>query len=114
MVWGDLLWSGAFGAPEHVVPSPNRQEGIVSVYRSYTMKWEIYSARLRSPLPAFRIPLRQGERDALLQLQPAFEEVFEKGGYGSRINYSNEPEPRLNETDCAWADALLKASNLRA
>ena len=111
----DLIRSGEHivGAPEHTIPASRRNDRIVSIHRHYALKWEIYSISLREALPAFWLPLRPGDGDVILQLQPAFEEVFEKGGYFGRIDYSREPEPRLPESDTAWADELLCEEGIR-
>ncbi len=111
----DLIRSGQHivGAPEHSIPASRRQDCIVSIHRHCALKWEIYPISLPEALPAFRLPLRPWDRDVILQLQPAFEEVFEKGGYFGRIDYRQEPEPRLSETDAAWADELLREHGIR-
>ena len=63
---------------------------------------------LQKPLPAIAIPLRAGEQDARLDLQPLIEMCYRNGRY-SRVDYARPPQPPLVGDDATWAIELLKA-----
>jgi hypothetical protein len=72
----------------------------------------VYGAPLRARLPIIPIPLRPSDPEALLDLQAVVEQCYRNGGYDD-IDYTGEPEPRLNKADAAWADALLREQGRR-
>ena len=65
---------------------------------------------LREPLPNIRIPLRPTDGDAVLQLQPLFNEIYRKGRYSS-IDYGRPPNPRLSAEDELWAAEVLRQTS---
>lgn len=67
---------------------------------------EVWPVRLRERLPAIPIPLRAGEPEPLLELQPILHEVYDAAGYHFYI-YSGPPEPPLAPADAAWAAELI-------
>lgn len=73
---------------------------------------EVYRVPLEEPLPAIKIPLREKDPDAVLELQPLITQVYVNGRYDD-IDYRAEPDPRLEGPDAAWADLLLRAKGLR-
>ena len=72
--------------------------------------WPIH---LRDPLPEIPIPLRQGDRDARLDLQQALHRVYDAAGYAYHI-YSAPPEPVLAPAHSAWAEELVKAARVES
>jgi hypothetical protein len=68
----------------------------------------LYPIPLRQPLPAITIPLRPGDKELKLSLQPLLEQSYELGGYARRLNYDQPPDPPLDEDEAAWAEALMK------
>lgn len=67
---------------------------------------------MQDRLPIFRIPLRDGDNDALLDLQAIVDRAYENGGYVD-TDYRNDPVPPLRGADDAWADKLLREQNRR-
>jgi hypothetical protein len=63
---------------------------------------------IRLPLPAISIPLRPGDKELKLALQPLLEQAYEAGRYGRTIDYTKPPNPPLEEEDAAWAQKMLK------
>ncbi len=112
----DLIRSGEHivGAPIQSIPDEKRGAPIVSVHRAVTLTWEIYPVSLRELLPTFRVPLRPCDSDVVIQLQSAFDENYRHGGYGNRVDYAKEPEPRFCAEDALWADELLREKGLRS
>jgi hypothetical protein len=69
---------------------------------------DFYLFGLREPLPAFPIPLRRGETEPLLLLQPILHELYDQGGYDLAIDYQQPVEPPLPAEDAAWVKKLLQ------
>lgn len=74
---------------------------------------DVYRIALRERLPAIPIPLRQSDSDLPLDLQPLLEHIYQKGRYGSIIDYRSDPEPPLDGDDARWADQLLRNKGRR-
>lgn len=111
----DLVRQGEFvlAAPEERIPSSIRTPYMICIRRATKSgRAELYPVSLRSPLPNIPIPLRRGEPDVILQLQPVLDECYRDGRYHS-INYRVDPTPRLGEEDSRWADQLLREKKMR-
>jgi hypothetical protein len=111
----DLLRGGkpvTLARPE-IIPLDDRTEYHVVVRRGWRSHGiEYYSCPLRDRLPAIKIPLRQGDADALIDLQPIINRVYENGGYADRIDYSQPPVPALQGESATWAAAWLKKAGV--
>ncbi len=68
----------------------------------------LYPISLRRPLPSISIPLRPGDKEVKLVLQPLLDQAYENGRYGFTLNYDQPPDPPLEEDDAAWAEALIE------
>jgi hypothetical protein len=111
----DLIRAGAYvlRAPETVVPDGYRSPYRVCVSRGgLPARAELYRVSLRSPLPYIRIPLRESDEDARLDLQQLIEQVYADGAYDD-IDYTVDPDPPLSPEDAAWADQLLRQQGKR-
>ena len=73
---------------------------------------EVYPCPLREPLPTIRVPLRAGDPDAPLALQPLIDECYRIGRYWLS-DYTRELEPPLSAEDTAWVQERLHAAGLR-
>jgi hypothetical protein len=49
------------------------------------------------------VPLLEGDRAAVLDLQAVLDEVYRKGGLARRIDYAADPAPPLADADREWA-----------
>jgi uncharacterized protein DUF4058 len=67
---------------------------------------DVWSIRLREPLPTIPIPLRLGDTDAQLDLQAVLNRVYDAAGYGHYM-YRHQPEPPLSAEHQSWADEIL-------
>jgi hypothetical protein len=74
---------------------------------------EVYAMRLREPLAAIGIPLRERELSIPLALQPLVDEAYRKGRYADTMDYREPCAPPLEGEDAAWADDLLKSAGKR-
>lgn len=68
----------------------------------------LYPISLREPLPSVSIPLRPGDAQIKLALQPLLDQAYENGRYGRTLDYTRPPDPPLDQDDAAWAQALLE------
>jgi hypothetical protein len=97
-------------------------EGIASRRHDYAVRlhradgggrFEVWTSSERERLPRVRVPLLHPNPDVVLDLGAAFNAVYDLGRFDRRINYRNEPNPPLSESDAAWADALLREAGRR-
>lgn len=72
-------------------------------------RYELYPSRLRQRLPRVRIPLAESDPDVTLDLQAAFERVYDEGRYMRRVRYDVPCEPPLDAADQQWADQCWAA-----
>ncbi len=99
---------------EYLVPEPFHTTYRVSVRRpTPDSKGELYPVGLGERLPVIPIPLRPGEPDALVDLQPLLDRVYLNGGYGDEIDYARPCDPPLDGREADRADALLRAAGRR-
>jgi len=105
----DLLRGGAYvlAAPLSGLLEVKRETYMTSVFRARNRSFEIYPMPLRKPLPAFRVPLRPGDRDVIVNLQAAIAAAYEDGQYRRYLDYSRPPVPAFDQEDAAWAAGLL-------
>jgi hypothetical protein len=98
--------------PERI-PASHRTDYQICVWRaSQACSLWVYRAPLRERLPVIAVPLRPSDPDARLDIQAVVDQCYRNGGYDD-IDYTDEPEPRLNKADAAWADSLLTEQGRR-
>lgn len=68
-----------------------------------------YAISIRAKLPTIKIPLRPGDRPAVLNLQELIEKAYTMGRY-DRIDYTKPCAPPLIAPEQAWADEVLAAA----
>jgi len=108
----DLL---SIGQPSSLAHTNPEIEGPVSRYvvatsRSHIRrKVEFYAIGLRERLPRCRIPLRQEDTDAVLDLPKVFTRAYDMGAHDLLIDYSGPPPVPLSIEDGRWMVRLLAA-----
>ena len=85
---------------------PRRADYLVLTYRAVDEKLMAYPIGLRERLPLVEIPLRQGDTDAVLDLQTVLDRVYVDGGFGL-TDYSKPPKPPVSSADFQWAAGLI-------
>lgn len=80
----------------------------VSVFDAGADKLLCYTFPLRERLSGFRIPLRPGDSQPVVDLQSLVDMTYAKGGYQD-IDYSKPLRPALSPADAEWAQSLLAA-----
>jgi hypothetical protein len=77
-------------------------------------KADLYAFNVQNPMPAFPLPLRSGDTEAIINLQELFNQIYDIASYDLKIDYRNwEVIPALSEADTIWADGLLRDRGLR-
>jgi hypothetical protein len=100
------------GEPMPMKPVPK------SYYRILVRRgWEgnkgtLYAFGLRHPIPEIPVPLRQGEKEAKLNLNPLLSDIYDRARYHLRLNYRQPPDPPLPPDDLAWVQKILKEKRL--
>ena len=70
---------------------------------------EVWMVSLSERLPKLPVPLLAPDPDAVVDLQAALEQVYERGGYGSEIDCRQPPPPPLSRAESTWVEELLRA-----
>lgn len=111
----DLIREGgyALAAPLDDIPKSKLDAYMVCVFRATPPSWEVYPISMRTPLPAFRIPLRPSDRDVVVDLQPILDQAYADGGYDGDIHYDADPEPVKDAMELAWIGQLLREKGYR-
>jgi hypothetical protein len=64
---------------------------------------ELYAFDLRDRLPRVAVPVDAHHADLVLDLPAVMAEVYEKGVYARRLDYSQDPVPPFRAKDASWA-----------
>ncbi|HEV8604312.1 MAG TPA: DUF4058 family protein [Tepidisphaeraceae bacterium] len=110
----DLLRSGQRITLAHRihVPPSHRTPYHISVRRGWRPNnIELYAIPLSERLPVIRIPLRQEDQDAHLDLQELFDRAYVNGRY-DHTDYTSRLDPSLDPADVAWAEGILREEGL--
>lgn len=74
---------------------------------------DIWPVAMDHPLPTLPVPLLVGEPDHPLDLQAAFNAVYDITGYDLLVDYSQPPPGRMPTEVATWVDKLLRVAGLR-
>ena len=68
---------------------------------------EVWPIPLGQPLPPVPIPLLAGDSDVRLELQAAFDAVYDAVGYDLLLKYDRLPQVALTPSQQVWAQNVL-------
>jgi hypothetical protein len=112
----DLLRGGTWTLPDRSLlktQPPDRVWHYVRATRApYSGQHEFYMMPLRQRLPAIRIPLRRADPDVALDLQFLIDQSYERGRYGSVLDYTQPPPPGMPEGEVAWVKQVLATGQM--
>ena len=111
----DLLRRGAFMLNFSLVNLPARVRGTYTAAVTRVAEpdgCEVFPIPLRAPLPVLPIPLRRGEPETTLELQPLVNLCTEHGGYRAS-DYARPPDPPLDADDEPWVRECLRAAGVQ-
>lgn len=74
---------------------------------------QLYAFSVRQEIPQFLAPLTPGDEEPILDLQVILGKVYERGRYHLAVDYTKSAQPSLSGTDAAWAEELLKETEIR-
>ena len=109
----DLTRAGPRALPIEVARVPGVAEAayLAFVRRGFGAGgFDVYPIPLRNPLPTLGIPLRPGDADVPLALQPLIDRIYREALFARRTDYAAPPRPALPSDDAAWAADLLEAA----
>ncbi len=108
----DLLRGGERPPLERPVPQAPYYVTLSRVERRPTV--EVWPIQLDGELPVLPIPLLEPDPDVPLDLGAVVSRVYERGGYGVLIDYTQAPpSPSLSETESKWLDDHLREAGVR-
>jgi hypothetical protein len=67
----------------------------------------VWPFTVRDPLPTIAIPLTERDGDVALELGTCMNQAYDSAGYARELDYTQPPNPPLDEPDAAWARQLL-------
>jgi hypothetical protein len=70
---------------------------------------QLYGWTLRQQLPPIPVPLKQGDPDAILELQEVFTIVYDRARYDLSLDYTAGLAPPLDDAAAAWVGERLSA-----
>jgi hypothetical protein len=101
----DLLRTGK---PMQVVGGPGEGGYRILVSRGWRRpKSTLYTFGLQATIPAFPLPLRQGENEPLVDLNTILHALYDRARFDLRLDDTQPPVPPLAETDAAWSRGLI-------
>lgn len=74
---------------------------------------EIWPIPLEQSLPTVPVPLLPGDADVYLDLQLAFQTVYDLFGYDRGVDHSGPARVRLTDDQATWAEERLRAAGFR-
>lgn len=105
-------WGNRTLAMPVVKALPTEATYVASVRRAPGTRAEIYPMPLCKPLATIPVPLRNGERDVLLELQPAIDREYRSGRHELN-DYSRPLDPPLAGAEAEFAERVLKEAGKR-
>jgi len=75
---------------------------------------QLHAFSVRDPIPAFALPLRPDDEEPRVGLNAVLHEVYDRAAWDMRVDYGDDPIPRLRADAAAWADEVLRAAGRRA
>jgi hypothetical protein len=69
---------------------------------------DVWPIGLREKLPRIPVPLLAGDADVWLDLQEAFDVMYDSFRFDLALDYSRPPRTPLPPEDTEWAEQLLK------
>lgn len=73
---------------------------------------DLYTFRLKDPIPPFPVPLREGEPEPVVNLQRLLNEVYERARFDLAIDYSQAVKPVLPPEEAAWVAEILENTSI--
>ncbi len=111
----DLVRQGEYNLslPQRMLMPEDLTGYIACVWRVQSPRhYDIYPMSIQEPLANLAIPLRPGEPDVVLQLQPLIDAAYSAGRYGG-LNYAADPPVPFEAEQLAWIRSHLQSVGRR-
>ncbi|MEO1149104.1 MAG: DUF4058 family protein [Cyanobacteria bacterium J06638_22] len=72
----------------------------------------LYAFNMQEPIPAFPLPLQEGESEPIVHLQGLIGEIYDQSGYDLVIDYREDPIPPLAQEDAVWLAEWMQQRGL--
>ena len=106
----DLLRAGV---PMPVIGAQVRSDYRILVSRgSQRPRAALIAFALRQPIPAFTLPLLQGDAEPEVAPNRILHDLYRRARFDLRLDYTQPPIPPLSEADKGWARALIERTGL--
>lgn len=105
LIGGPLVTESA----DRLLPRPDYLVAVSRAWeRGAKLDFELFPIRLEDPLPCIPVPLREGEPEVPLDLQYAFNHVYDGGPYArGAVDYSGLPDPPVRPELADWLAVCL-------
>ncbi|GAB1538088.1 DUF4058 family protein [Scytonema sp. NUACC21] len=81
---------------------------LITLTRASEGMIDLWPLTLQETLPTIPVPLRDGDPDAVLELQAALNAIYDEAGYDLSIDYTQPPPPpALSDADIEWMQTRL-------
>lgn len=85
-----------------VTPLPEGDNYAIVSRRNRRPQADIYAWKLPQPLPEIPIPLKKGDPDVMLPLQPVFTTVYDRARYDLSVDYQAPLDPPFSNAEAEW------------
>jgi len=111
----DLLRGGR-PMPMHIVGDGRKSAYRIVISRAERRpQAEVFLFGIREPLPAFRLPLRHGDEEPIVDVGQLLHTLYDRAGYDLAVDYNQPPPPPpLSDEDAVWLDNHLRAAGVRS
>lgn len=72
---------------------------------------DLYSFNVPDAIPTFPLPLAEGDREPTVNFKTLLNQVYDRGAYDLKLDYSTAPVPPLSTEVAAWAENQLSTYN---
>ena len=80
----------------------------ILVSRSFSRpQADLYAFDLPQPIPAFPLPLRNGDFEPLVDIQDLLNNLYDRAGFDLAIDYTRDSIPPLSTDGAVWANEIL-------
>lgn len=82
----------------------------MALTRARAKQTEIWPVELHSSLPVVPVPLQDPDPEVPLDLQTAFNEIYEEAAYDLSVDYrQSPPPPTFLEAETQWLQSCIAA-----
>jgi len=68
---------------------------------------ELYAFNVQDPIPTFKLPLRRGDEEPVVDLGRLLHELYDRAGYDLSVDYRQDPVPPFEGEAAEWVAELL-------